>query len=137
MNTYNVNDENFVNSQVYQDFLRANPSEGYLKIRAFAASQAIPISGLNIVVSKVIDNNNVIFFEGVTNESGVIEKITLPAPKLSESNLVAPNGIVYDITATYTNNNISGVYKVNIYEGIYVVQTISIVPDTTLGVGGI
>ena len=82
-------------------------------------------------------NNRIIFFEGVTNESGVIEKITLPAPKLDESNLVAPNGIVYDITATYTNNNISGVYKVNIYEGIYVVQTISIVPDTTLGVGGI
>ena len=67
MNTFNINDQSFINSKVYQDFLKENPGSGYLKIRAFTANQAIPISGLNIIISKNIDNNNVIFFEGTTN----------------------------------------------------------------------
>ena len=135
MNTYNVSDQSFKNSKLYQDFINQNPSSGYLKIRAYAASQALPISNLNIVVSKIIDNNNVIFFEGTTNESGVIERIVLPAPKLNSNNLDAPSSTIYDITATYAPDNISNVYRVNMYENIYVVQTISVVPDTNI-VGG-
>ena len=48
MNTYNVNDENFINSTLYQNFIRQNPEAGYLKIRAYAASSAIPIEGLKV-----------------------------------------------------------------------------------------
>ena len=55
MNTYNFNDASFKNTSSYQNFISANPSEGYLKVRASAASQALPISGLKIVVSKIID----------------------------------------------------------------------------------
>ena len=56
MNTYNYIDESFTNTKSYQDFIKENPTEGYLKIRAYAASQAIPISGLNIIVSKITIN---------------------------------------------------------------------------------
>ena len=127
MNTFNINDQNFINSKVYKDYLQKNPSNGYLKIRAFAANQAIPISNLNIKVSKNIDNNNVIFFEGTTNSSGIIEKITLPTPKLDFNNLDKPNSTTYDIIATYDNKNI--IYKVNMYENVYVLQEININPS--------
>ena len=129
MKTFNINDQEFVNSPAYQNFMRDNPSQGHLKIRAYAASQALPISGLKIVVSKVIDNNNVIFFEGTTNESGIIEKIALPAPKLDPNNLDAPSSTTYEITATYKPDNVSNVYRVKMYENICVLQTINIVPD--------
>lgn len=127
MNTFNIYDQNFVNSEVYQNFLKDNPSNGYLRIRAFAANQAIPISGMNITISKIIDNNNVIFFEGATNTSGLIERITLPTPKLDPNNLDAPNSTDYTITARYNNDN--KIYKVNMYENVYVVQDINIVPN--------
>ena len=136
MNTYYINDENFINSETYQNFIRNNPSEGYLKIRASAASSAIPISGLKIVVSKNIDNNNVIFFEGETNDSGVIEKITLPAPKANISNLVKPNNTTYDVSATYQRDNISSVFLVRMYENVYVVQNINILPNITKEMSG-
>lgn len=136
MNTYNFNDENFKNTATYKNFVGANPSQGFLKIRAYAASQAIPISGLKVVVSKNIDNNNVIFFEGTTNESGVIERITLPAPRLDPNNLDAPNSTTYEITATYAPDNVSTIYRVNMYENIYVIQTINIVPDLNAMAGG-
>ncbi len=135
MNTYNFNDENFKNTNSYKQFTFANPAEGYLKIRAYAASGALPISNLNIVVSKIIDNNNVIFFEGKTNSSGIIERIPLPAPRIESNNLDAPNSTTYDIKATYPEDNLDEVYKINIYENIYVVQTINVVPTLNVSFG--
>lgn len=135
MNTFNINDQEFVNSEIYQNFLKANPSQGFLKIRAYAASQALPITNLKIVVSKMIGNNKVIFFEGNTNESGIIEKITLPAPKLNQDNLATPSSTTYDITATYEGENLTNIYRVNIYENIYVIQTISVVPTMNVMAG--
>ena len=63
--TYNVNDKDFLNSELYRSFINQNPGIGFLKIRAYAASQAVPISGLSVVVSKDIGGNKVIFFEVV------------------------------------------------------------------------
>ncbi len=136
MNTYSVNDENFINSSSYQNFIKENNAVGFLKVRAFAASQAIPISGLKVVISKIIDDNNVVFFEGFTNESGVIERIALPVPRLDYSSMEAPIATVYDITTTYIPDNVTRIYKVNLYDDIYVVQNINIVPDFGFG-GGI
>lgn len=135
MNTFNITDQNFVNSSIYQNYLKSNSGTGFLKIRAYAASQALPIKNLKVVVSKIIDNNKVIFFEGNTNDSGIIEKINLPAPKLDQNNLNVPSSTIYDITATY--ENLTNIYRVNIYDNIYVVQTISIVPTMNVMAGGI
>lgn len=135
MNTFYISDQNFTNSETYQNFLKDNPSAGYLRIRAFAANQAIPISGLNITISKMIGGNNVIFFEGATNSSGLIERITLPTPKIDPNNLDAPNSITYDINTIYNNDN--KIYKVNMYENVYVIQDINIVPNiNTMMMGG-
>ncbi len=135
MNTYNFNDENFKNTQIYQKFIDTNSGIGYLKIRASAASQAIPISNLKIIVSKTIDNNKIIFYEGVTNSSGVIEKIVLPAPKQNQNDLDNPNNITYDINAIYEPDNLNDIYKVNIYENIYVIQRINVVPTLNVSKG--
>ena len=135
MNTYNIDDKNFINTEEYQNFIKDNPEVGYLKIRAYAASGAVPISGLRIVVSKDIGNNKIIFFDGTTNESGIIERISLPAPKLDPNDLDVPNKITYDINATY--NNINNLFKINIYEKIRVVQNISVVPEMMVSGGDI
>lgn len=137
MNTYNINDKDFINSTIYKNFISQNPAIGFLKIRAFAASQAIPISGLKVVISKNIDDNNIVFFEGFTNESGVIERIALPVPRIESTSMETPMTTTYDITTTYTPDELSRVYKVNMYDNIYVVQNINIVPNMNFGVGGI
>lgn len=128
MNNIYITDENFINTKSYQDFMNANKGVGILKIRASAANSAIPISNLKITVLKVIDNNNVIFYEGVTNESGVIENINLPAPSSNISDLTVPESMTYDIIAIYNGDNIRQTYKVNIYDKIVVIQNINIVP---------
>lgn len=132
MNTYSIYDEEYTNSFSYQNFLEENPSEGKLRIRAYAASEAVPIKGLKIVISKIIDNNNVIFFEGYTDESGLIEEISLPAPALNIDNLIKPLKTTYDIKASYLPDNIMQTYSVNIYENICVIQNIIIVPESNI-----
>ena len=136
MNTYNVNDDNFIKSDVYKDFIKENPSHGNLRVRAYTASGALPVSGLKVVVSTEFENSDIIFYEGVTNESGLIEKISLPAPKLIPDNLDVPNKTIYDVLAIYEKENLNKVYKVNMYEDVCVVQNINVAPDT-LNVGDI
>ncbi len=136
MNTYNINDEAFMKTESYRKFMKENPARGTLRIRAYAASQAIPISGVRIVISTKIDNSNVVFFEGFTNESGVIDGIILPAPKIDLDNLDIPSKTIYDIVATYLPDNVKLLYKVNMYENVFVIQNINIVPDMSAQVGG-
>ncbi len=135
MNTYNFNDEVFQKTASYQNFINNNQSYGYLKVRASTASEALPISDLKVTISKIIDNNNVIFFEGTTNKSGIIDKIELPAPKQNQNDLIAPASITYNIYAIYEPNNFSETYRVNIYENIYVIQNINIVPTMSATAG--
>lgn len=131
MNNYNVNDKEFINSNVYKEFLAKNPGLGYLRIRAYTASQAVPISGMNIVVSTLIGKENVTFFEGTTNESGIIDNIALPAPKANPNDMDVPNKITYNITATYGDRRL--LYKVDIYENIIVIQNINVIPESQVG----
>jgi hypothetical protein len=91
---------------------------------------------MDIVISTNINNNKVIFFEGKTNQSGVIENITVPAPPILNNNLTNPPSLVYEISATYIPDNINKVYSVNIYDNLTVIQNISIVPDTVIKAGG-
>ena len=132
MNTYNINDEDFKKSEIYKKFINENPMVGYLKIRAYSASGAIPVRGLKIEVSTNYENSKIIFFDGITDTSGIIEKITLPAPKLTTIEDV-PNKIIYDINATYPPNLLDLNYKVNIYEDIFVIQNINVVPKAESG----
>ena len=133
MNTYNINDENFKNTDVYRSFINDNPVNGYLKIRAYSASGAIPVRGLKITVSTEYEGNTIIFYDGFTDTSGVIEKITLPAPRLNSDNMDIPSRTTYDINATYPPNLVYLKYQVNIYEDVFVIQNINIVPEASSG----
>lgn len=132
MKTYNIDDNDFVNSEIYKSFINANPGLGFLKIRAFSASQAVPISGMNVIVSKDIGGNKVIFFSGDTNESGIIERISLPVPRTGVDNMISPVITTYDINTNY--EGVNRLYKVNVYDDIYVVQNINVTPNISYGV---
>ena len=119
-------DENLINSSEYQEFIRENPSKGSLTIRVSTASGAIPISNLKVTISTIIGGNNVIFFEGYSDSSGIIESISLPAPKLNQDDLVVPVGTTYNILATYIPDNVNKNFKVEIFEGVNVVQKINV-----------
>ena len=130
MNEVNFNDESFKETNEYKNYMIENPELGYLNIRAYAANSAIPITGLIVIVSKIINNRKVIFFEGETDNSGVISSIALPTPKVSSDDEVIPLSQDYDITAIYNSDNL--IYKVKMFSNIQVLQNINIVPNLRL-----
>ena len=129
MKTVNINDINFINTETYKKYMENNPGRGTLMIRASAAKEAIPIQNLNITVSKIIDNYNVIFFEGKTDNSGMINNLSLPTPAQNLNDLTIPASTTYEINAVSEEKNINQIYKVNMYNNICVVQNINIIPQ--------
>ncbi len=127
MNTVYITNEEFMKTTTYQNFMRNNTGRGNLKIRAYAASEALPVGGLRVIVSSEVDGYKIVFFEGVTDASGVIQTLSLPTPPLEINNLEVPNTIAYHITAI-SNGNLTQDFIVNMYDGICVVQNINFVP---------
>lgn len=129
MNTILFTDETFKRSESYKKFMINNPASSHLKIQAYKANKALPVSGVQIIVSHIIDEYKVIFFEGETNESGIIEDITLPAPSLNKDDLIIPLSTTYNIEAIYTKDNMDNIYKVKMFSGISAVQDIDVIPN--------
>lgn len=115
------------NDSSFQEFIRESPGTGYLKIRATSANEAVPVEGLNIKVSKEIGNNKVVFFEGKTDYSGMINDIVLPAPMAITDVLVEPKFNTYKVEAK--NENINQEYEISICCGFTVIQYINVTPS--------
>lgn len=64
----------------YEDFVAENNKTGTLKVQAYRGNQSVPEAGVIVRISKEIGNDDYIFFEGRTDDSGIIENIVLPAP---------------------------------------------------------
>ena len=127
MNVYDVSNQEFKESLFYKEFIKDNPTVGYLKIRAYQANEALPVEGINIEISKTIGDNKIIFYKGITDSSGMIERVSLPTPRLDSNDLTVPNNIEYDIKTSY--EGVDTIYKVIMFEGVCVVQTIRIKPN--------
>ena len=121
-----MNIKEFMNTKSYQDFIKNNPGKGNLKIRAYAASEALPVSGLRIVVSSTINNQKIIFFDGLTDSSGMINTISLPAPQLNLNNLEVPATIRYEIDAFFDNQVGKRSFYVNITADIRPILILSL-----------
>ncbi len=116
-------------SNTYQDFMDKNKEYGYLKVQAFAGNQSLPIEGVKVIVSKDFSDMEKIFFEGVTDESGIIDDIKLPAPSrgLSEQ----PSKILpysnYNFSAKYNQDEIDTAPSVQIFQGIKTIQPVRVI----------
>ena len=130
MKEYSIFNEEFLKSSIYQEFKRLNPGYGNLKIRAYAAREALPVEGVHIIISTIYQNSKIVFFDGYTDSSGMIEKLELPTPLVNSDNLIAPLSISYEIRAEDVNNSMNQLLSVNLYDGVCVVQNIHFIPES-------
>lgn len=110
-------------SLTYAEFLEKNPFTGTLKVQAFRGNQAFPVPDVQVRVSRGFRDGERLFFEGATDENGIIDGITLPAP--SRENSLSPDGplttAVYDLSAQHPLYQSRSV-QLAIYEGITAIQ---------------
>lgn len=130
--------DDFKKMDSYQQFIKENPAVGYLKVQVFTAYGAIPIADTNILITKDIGGDKVVFFEGKTDSSGIISDIELPAPPIN--NLPDPNSLpqytVYDLTAIHLGYESIKKYLIGMFGGVGVIQYIKMTPKVDLDDGG-
>ena len=120
--------EEFKNTDLYEDFLLENSDIGNLKVQVFTAYGAIPIPDTKIVVYKDIEEYRVIFFQGVTDSSGIISGISLPAPRMVTSNEETPIYTIYNMTAFNVGYETIKNYTIGMLGGINVIQYVKMMP---------
>jgi len=122
--------EEFQKTDAYLAFAKQNSDVGYLKVQAFMADQAIPIPDVEILITKEIEGNIVVFFRGYTDSSGIIDNITLPAPAdtYNVSTETFSEFEVYDLTAVKESFQTLKKYTIGMFGGLKVLQYIKMVP---------
>ena len=124
--------EEFKNTDLYEDFIKENDDIGNLKVQVFTAYGAIPIKDTNIVVYKDIEEYRVIFFQGITDISGIISDIKLPAPRMVTSNEETPIYTIYNMTAFNTGYESLKTYTIGMLGGVNVIQYVKMMPNIDL-----
>lgn len=123
--------EEFKRTDLYNDFIKENPDLGRLKVQAFTAYGAIPVSDAKIIISKDIEEYTVVFFQGVTDSSGIIDNIMLPAPVTvtSETPEVVPKYTVYKLTAFHQAYETLKSYSIGVFGGVNIIQYVKMLPN--------
>lgn len=129
-----VSYEDFKKTESYQNFIKENPSTGTLKVEVFTAYQAIPISDTEIIVTKDIDEDKVLFFRGRTDSSGMISGIKLPSPAEDTDYQPGstPKYTMYDVTAIHEGYERIKKYDVAIFGNTGVIQYIKMIPEVDM-----
>ena len=131
--TININEvDKLENDSSYQKFIKDNPGTGNLKIRATSFSEALPIKGVKITISKEIGDNTIIFYEGLTDDSGMINNIKLPTPVRVSSDLEVPNFATYSLRAEYDIDGFDKIYDISLCCGVGAIQYINITPKVNM-----
>lgn len=120
--------EQFEKTDEYKTFIEENPSTGVLKVQVFTADQAIPIANAEVFITKKIGDNDVLFFSGQTDSSGIVDNIILPAPK-AEINLdtfEVPKYTTYNLVVSSDEYKKIKQYNISMYGDVKVLQYVKI-----------
>ena len=106
-------------------------SEGKLRIRAYTAGGALPISGARVKISGAEESNNDVHYLLTTDSDGLTVAVTMPAPDASLSQTPYPQAspyAIYDVEISadgYLTKKISGL---PVFSDIESFQGINMIP---------
>lgn len=121
--------QDFQKKSEYSSFIKENSEVGSLKINVFAASSALPLPNTHIVITKKIGEDVVLFFDGMTNSSGEIDSILLPAPSMVSNNMDVPRYTFYDLEASHEGYQQMSKILIAMFGGTKVIQYIKLLPE--------
>lgn len=91
-----------------EEFMRDFPGKGTLKVQVTYGSGTLPVSNATVHITSLYDGKLYDLFNGVTDTSGILENITLPAAEFENTN---------DYSTSYEK---SAVYRVSVFHPDFV-----------------
>ena len=108
-------------------FLKDNPSAGALKVAAAEGRGMVPVENSRVYVTKLLDGDRIVFGKGITDNSGIVDDMVLPAPSRRAS-VTDGAGIPYaeyDVEVEKSGYIPVKVVGVPVFEGIKSIQNVS------------
>lgn len=107
----------------YRNFLREHPDRGALKIQAYRAGGAYPVSGLRVALTKNFTDGEHVFYSGITDANGIIDGIELPAPPTENSlEFGLPDKAASYVLKTFSPDYADTERIIDIFGGIKTIQ---------------
>lgn len=123
--------DEFKKTSDYQEFMLENPRMGTLKVQVGMGSSAIPVVGAEILVTKDIGNNKVLFFKGTTNSSGMVDNIMLPSPssEYDSKKFEIPKHTDYILSVIDKNSDTIKEFSIASLGDVKAIQNVNIIPN--------
>ncbi len=115
-----------------EEFKAENTGEGTMKIQAFTGRESFPIVNARAVISKDFTEGTHVFYDEMTDISGIIDPMRLSAPPSENAKRTneAPVLSTYTVKVTHPYY-ITTVYKnVPVFDGVMSIQPVNMVPKT-------
>ncbi len=114
------------------DFRAKNNGNGTLKVQTFSGREAFPIVSARVQVTKDFDNGVHTFTDELTDTSGIVDGISLIAPRKNlaqEDNSILPFS-TYTIKVTHPNFITTLYTNVPVFDEVTSIQPVNLVPKT-------
>ena len=112
----------------YDTFIEEHPLFGSLKIQAYRARMAFPVPGVKVIISKEFSDGERVFFEGTTDENGIIDGIRLPAPPRGNSlEYLLPDKAATYVLRTESPDYVTILRQFEIFENTKTIQPLSMI----------
>ena len=119
-----------------QEFTDHNTRRGSLRFRTSTARGALPVAGAKVVVSKEIGGRKHVFYSLTTDNSGLTQVMSLPAPpkELSETpdSSIQPYSL-YNAEVSAAGYNDVFIRDIPVFEGVLSLQKVAMVPEIGQG----
>lgn len=132
MNTMQMYDQGQENTEnAYALFQNAHPGRGSLRVQVSTARGTFPIPGALVEVSRTFDGVVRVLYQAMTNESGIVEHMILPAlpDEYSQQEATAENsGTVYQVSVFHPGFVPLRRNSVEIYDKVETILPVALVP---------
>ena len=116
-------------------FYKYNEKYNNLRVVGYTNEVYKYMEKAEIIITKEIGGNNVLFFRGYTDSSGIIDNITLPAPTsgYDADNFQTSSTTSYKLTAIKDNYDCVKQYIINMIGDVKVLQYVKMIPIADKG----
>lgn len=117
----------------YEQFIESHTGRGSLKVQISVAREAYPIKGVVVDVSQIIDGVRYSLYNDVTDISGIVDNMVLPARSMINSLNAETAGVgeaEYLVTVYHPDFETMTDCSVTVYDKIETILPISLEPRT-------
>ena len=115
----------------YEEFLRTHPGRGKLKVQVSTARGTFPVAGALVEVTKSFDGVERVLYKNVTDPSGIVNRMFLPALPVDYSrqeSTAEDSGTQYQVSVYHPAFMPLRGNTVEIYDGIETILPVALEP---------